>query len=150
MTLQSCKQVFKHPQVSFPHCISSYRNLHNTDLEYAASLSASLQTTFKPATPPSPIETRPPLSRAVNAHTPQNSVPVRRSYRPLQPFSLALSASFLQQARTMVATVNFKRGCMKCVAMDPPPFGAQPHVTNPTHSTTNMNICIIRLHSCLC
>ena len=37
VALQSCKQVFKHPQVSFPHCISSYCNLHNTDLEYATS-----------------------------------------------------------------------------------------------------------------
>ena len=131
VALQSCKRVFKHAQVPFPHSISSYRKLHNTDFEYAVSLAASLQTKSKPATPPSPIETRPPFSRAVNAHTQQNSVSVRRSYRPLQPFSLALSASFLQQGRTMVATVNFKCGCIKCVAMDPPPFGAQPHVPAP-------------------
>ena len=43
-----------------------------------------------------------------------------------------------------------KMVAQKCVAMDPPPFGAQPHVTSPTHSTTNMNICITRLHSYLC
>jgi len=57
----------------------SYRNLHNSDLDYAASFTALLLTMFKPATPPSPIETRPPLPRAVIAHIQQNSVSARRS-----------------------------------------------------------------------
>ena len=47
----------------------------------------------------------------------------------------------------MVATVHFKSGCnslQKRVAMDPPPFGAQPHVTSPTHKSDNVYLVKIR------
>ena len=112
------------------YSFSSYHNLHNTDLEYAPSLSLLLQ---KAVTPPSPIETR-PLCHGWLLHIP---VPVCRSYRPLQPFSLALSASFLQQGRTMVATVDFKSGCIKTCCYGSVPFWSAASRDQPTHTRVN-------------